>query len=141
MLTCVGYGGWLATKMCRTPLDPAAENQGPGTNNIVHAAFTAHPSWLTLPDDFVDTVKRGVPYSTALSDKDMTLPLDKAEEAEAALRQLAPDKEGSAYEVQIYRGNIPHGFAVRAREGYKEQIDAEHKACEQAVAWFKKHLL
>lgn len=131
------YGGWLATKICNAP-STAAEG-GKGTK-LVDAAFTAHPSWLKTPDEIVDAVKNGVPYSAALADKDMTLPLEKAEEIEAALRRLEGKVRDHDYEVKIYRGNIPHGFAVRAREGVKEQIEAEREACEQAVRWFKEHL-
>jgi dienelactone hydrolase len=134
------YGGWLATGMANAPLDPKVEGAAKGENLLVDAVFVAHPSWLKLPDDIVAPVKHGVPYSAALGDKDMTLPLDKAEELEAALRQQVGEPEVNNYEVRIYRENIPHGFAVRAREGFKEQIEAEHKACEQAVSWFKKTL-
>lgn len=122
------YGGWLATKICNAD------------EKLVDAAFTAHPSWLKTPDEIVDAVKKGVPYSAALADKDLTLPIDKAEEIEAALRRLGEPADKD-YEVKIYRGGIPHGFAVRARDGVKLQIEAEREACDQAVAWFKKHLV
>ena len=136
------YGGWLATKLCNTSLEPEDTTDPISTKpaaNLVDVAFTAHPSWLDTPGEIVSVVQRNIPFSLALSDKDMTLPLPRAEEIVSALAHLgSPEKRD--YEVVIYRGNIPHGFAVRAREGVEVQIEAAEKAAVQAVAWFKRYL-
>lgn len=128
------YGGWLAVKLCNTSL---VED---GKESTVDAAFAAHPSWLDTPTEILDVVKKGVPLSLALSDKDLTLKMEKVEEIEVALREQIGKGEENDYEVEVYRGNIPHGFAVRAREGVKVQIDAANKAAEQAISWFKQYL-
>ncbi|KPI39276.1 uncharacterized protein AB675_5151 [Cyphellophora attinorum] len=132
------YGGWLTMKLCAAPLSADDKDAG---ENLIDAAFTAHPSWLDVPKEIVDVVKlKHVPLSLALADKDMTMPIKKVEEVEVALREEVGRPEENDYEVVVYRGNIPHGFAVRAREVYKEQMRAADDAAEQAVKWFKKYL-
>ena len=77
------------------------------------------------------------------ANEDFALPMKQMEETEAAVKQKAGPGEGEDgyhWQIKYYEG-VPHGFAVRAREGYDGQIKAEKEACEQAVAWFKKHLL
>ena len=154
------YGGWVAIQLC---LEDAVEPQsGPvassrsneeestplltppsadSSNNLISAIFVAHPSWLKAPTWIVSIIRdRHIPFSAALARADLTFPLKKVHETEAALRTQVGLPEDHDYELVMYPEGVPHGFAVRARPDSKEQVEAEHGAARQAVSWFGKYL-
>ena len=94
---------------------------------LLDAAFTGHPSHLSIPGDF-EQVK--VPLSIAVGDDDPVMTMPKIKQTQAALKQL----EDVEFEIVVYPG-AGHGFCVRAdldHEVAKQAIDAE----EQAISWF-----
>ena len=153
------YGGWVAIQLCledavksqsepassqsnieeNTPLlNPSSPN---GNNSLISAIFVAHPSWLKTTTWIVSIIRdRHIPFSAALARDDLTFPLKLVHETEAVLRREIGLPEDNDYEILIYPQGVPHGFAVRARPGSKEQVEAEHRAARQAVDWFQKHL-
>lgn len=128
------WGGYPATKVCRE-----SDVDG-GTKPLVDASFTAHPSFLTAPTDFVESIaKFKVPYSCAVAEYDFLYNKAAAEQTEVALRQRLGDGVGD-YEFVVHKG-AHHGFAVRAShdEGSVGK-DGYENAAKQAVAWYSKYL-
>ena len=129
------WGGLHTTKLSQ---EPAVEG---GKDALVDAHFTAHPSGLTAPDDFIDGVRKfKVPFSMAIGDRDIILKKDAVASLEAALRQELGENQHYYYEVKIYQ-SCGHGFAVRADPKRTIENEAAGKASEQAVDWFKKFLV
>jgi dienelactone hydrolase len=96
---------------------------------LLDAAFTAHPSFLSIPADAAAVC---VPMGVAAAEKDHQLPKAKREEMEAALRAGPAE-----YEVRVYEG-ATHGFAVRANPKVERENGQGVEAEEQAVAWFTR---
>lgn len=99
---------------------------------LIDAAFTAHPSFLSLFDDIE---KITVPVSFALGDKDNMVSPEQAKQLE---KIVLAKPEGQKGECRIYPG-YGHGFACRVdvtNEDPKGAAEAE----DQALAWFEKHL-
>lgn len=131
------WGGYPSTVLC-------AETVAPGsTQRLVDAQFCAHPSFLDVPTDVVKAVETfKVPYAMAAAEYDFTLTPKHIEETEAELRQKVgrgDGENGCYYELEMYK-NCRHGFAVRAKPGDKVEMEGAERACEQAIAWFKRWL-
>lgn len=132
---CLG-GNW-SSRICAE----AATDEGGGgqASSLVNAHFTAHPSGLSAADIANCAARFRVPFSVALGDHDIMLPLAEAHRVEAGLREVfrdAPDRT----EVVIYE-RCGHGFALRADPSQTEENDGAERAQEQAVAWFRRFLL
>jgi len=127
---CVG--GMHSTALCK---EAAVEG---GEERLVDAQFCAHPAGLKLPGDVLEAVKKGVPYSFAIGDKDF-LKVESVTELQAALRGEVGTEEEGVYEVRVYEG-VGHGFAIRASREKKEEDEAAGEAARQAVEWFKRFL-
>jgi dienelactone hydrolase len=131
------WGGYQSVNLCSETTVPG------GSERLVDAQFCAHPSRLKLPDDVVDAVvKFKTPVSIAHATKDYALPNKQMQETEATLRQKAGNGEGEEgywWSIRYYE-DAPHGFAVRAREGFKKEEVAADEAKEQAIEWFKRWL-
>lgn len=131
------WGGYLSINLC------AQSAKEGGDERLVDAAFAAHPSFLSAPDNIVDAVlKFKSPLSIAHAENDITLKTPAVEAAEAALRQKAGVGEGENgynYQIKTYKG-ASHGFAVRAKSGDEAAARAADEAKEQAIEWFKKFL-
>ena len=129
------WGGFHATKLSQ---DPAVEG---GKYALVDAHFTAHPSGLKTPEDFIDSVRKfKVPFSMAIVDRDIILKKEAVVSLEAALRQEIGENQQYYYELKIYQ-SCGHGLAVRADPKKAMENEAAGKASEQAVDWFKKFLV
>ncbi|KAH6680070.1 Alpha/Beta hydrolase protein [Plectosphaerella plurivora] len=116
------WGGKYATQLCQGSSGPFA------SDSLVDYGFTAHPSMLTVPDDFE---KLTLPFSMANGDDDMMMNFKQIEQAVMVMEA----KKGC--EVEIYPG-ATHGFAVRGDPNDKKQGDFGMRAEDQAVAWFRK---
>jgi dienelactone hydrolase len=131
------WGGYLSINLCAH-----AAKEG-GDERLVDAAFAAHPSFLSLPGNIVDSVlKFKTPLSVAHAEKDFGLKMSAIQETEAVLRQKAGNGEGENgyhYQIKTYKG-VAHGFAVRAKPGAEVEAKAADEAKEQASEWFKKWL-
>lgn len=128
------WGGYGSTNLCKVPLEDE------GSTALIDAQFTGHPSFMTMPDMFVDNIKAfKVPFSAAIAETDNQVNEKLALEAEAALREKVGPAEENRYEIKIYKG-AAHGFCVRNRPTVKEEADASEAACKQAVDWFNKYL-
>ncbi|KAF2446932.1 alpha/beta-hydrolase [Karstenula rhodostoma CBS 690.94] len=131
------WGGYPTVNLCAQ-----AAREG-GDERLVDAAFAAHPSALSAPDNIVDAVlKFKSPLSIAHAENDFNLKTPAVEEAEATLRQKAGEGEGEDgynYQFKTYKG-VDHGFAVRAKPGDEAAARAADEAKEQAIQWFKKFL-
>jgi dienelactone hydrolase len=100
---------------------------------LLDCAFTAHPSYINLPDD-VESLT--LPMSVAVGDDDMALKGPKALEMKKILEAV----EGNKNEVIILPG-AKHGFAVRSRPEEKYEMEMAAKAEIQAMEWFKRWLV
>ncbi|CAN8100510.1 unnamed protein product [Discula destructiva] len=128
------WGGFQVTKLAAEPL---AEG---GDKALVDAVFTAHPSALKAPDDFVAAIETfKVPYSCAVADFDMMLDRKLAAQTEEAVKQKLGSGAGT-YEFVVWEG-CHHGFAVRASyDDGSEGNKGYNGAAKQAVDWFNKYL-
>lgn len=130
------WGGYQAVNLC-------AETVTGRQEPLVHAAFAAHPSQLAMPDDLVKAVMtQKTPVSIAHAEQDFALPNKQMLEAEALLKDKSGNGEGEGgyhWQIKYYEG-VPHGFAVRAREGYEKEAAAADAAKQQAIDWFKQWL-
>ncbi|KAJ4356033.1 uncharacterized protein N0V89_004060 [Didymosphaeria variabile] len=131
------WGGYLSVNLCTHTAKVGGEER------LVDAAFAAHPSALTVPDNIVDSIlKFKTPLSIAHAENDMVLKTAGIEQTEAALRQKAGDGKGENgfhYHIKTYKG-MAHGFAVRAKPGVEAEEKAADEAKTQASEWFKKFL-
>ncbi|KAF2116761.1 dienelactone hydrolase [Lophiotrema nucula] len=114
-----------------------------GSEKLIDASFSAHPSGLNAPADVINAItKLKTPVSIAHAEDDFALPTAKILEAEATLRQQVGAGDGANgvhYQIKVYP-KVGHGFAVRAKPGSNEEADGADEAKEQAVEWFKKWL-
>ena len=129
------WGGYQSINLCAQPSTPG------GSERLVDAQFTAHPSGLKVPNQILDAVlKFKTPVALAQAQDDFAISTDSVQETEAVLRGEAGNGEGQGgYNYQIkYYAAVPHGFAVRARPNNTRDSEASDQAKEQAIAWFKK---
>lgn len=111
-----------------------------GKEALVDAHYTAHPSGMKAPDEYVEGVRKfKVPFSMAIGDKDMALSKDQVAGIEAKLREEFGGDEDVYFEVEIYEG-CGHGFAVRADREKVIENEGATKAADQAVSWFERFL-
>ena len=128
------WGGYGSTNLCA---EPAVEG---GSERLIDAQFTGHPSRLTLPDMIVNAVSKfKVPYSAAIAEHDFQMDEKLALETEAVLREKVGPAEANNWEIKIYKG-ASHGFSVRAKPSVQAEIDAYHASAKQAVDWYNKYL-
>ncbi|KAK1978186.1 dienelactone hydrolase family protein [Colletotrichum cereale] len=99
-----------------------------GASPLVDCAYTAHPSFLSLPGD-LDRV--ALPLSVANGDDDMMMPRAKMAQA----KELLGTKKDC--EIVEYPG-AKHGFAVRGDPGDRSQEAHGRQAEDQAVGWFRR---
>ena len=102
---------------------------------LIDAGYTAHPSALKIPDDVLKLRK---PLSIANGTEDIQLKPPQLDE----ISKLFEENNGKDPECQIkvYEG-AKHGFAVRwDPKDEREQKQGEESE-DQAVRWFRKHLL
>ncbi|KAF7555974.1 hypothetical protein G7046_g6419 [Stylonectria norvegica] len=96
---------------------------------LIDAAFTGHPSLLSLPGD---VEKLTLPVSFAIGDRDIQVSLKQAKEIKA----IVEAKHGAAKgEVRIY-DESSHGFCVRASLQDKDLAQKAADAEDQCIAWF-----
>ena len=79
----------------------------PNGRTLVDAGYTAHPSYLKVPED-ITPLK--VPYSVCIGNVDMTMNIDEVKKMEDTLKGVQ-SIEGR-WEVVVVEG-AKHGFAVR----------------------------
>ncbi|KAF1996178.1 hypothetical protein P154DRAFT_525750 [Amniculicola lignicola CBS 123094] len=131
------WGGYQSLNVCA---EPAVAG---GTERLIDAQFTAHPSGLKLPDDLVKAVTTfKTPVAVAQAENDFATKTKLVEDSEALIRQkVGPGngEDGYYYEVKIYKG-VAHGFAVRAKPGDAKEADGADEAKAQAIEWFKRFL-
>ena len=108
----------------------SAGKANPPFNSLIDAAFTAHPSALSIPADIEKVSK---PLCIAAGDKDHVTPIEQVRTAEGVLEGKA--KEGLKYRVEVFEG-AGHGWSVRIdRKNGRQKEQAEE--CERlAVEWF-----
>jgi len=104
---------------------------------LVDCVFTAHPSFMSVPDDFKN-VK--LPLSVAIGDTDMAMSADKIQLMKKVLEgKNSGSDSGDRYEVNILPGAV-HGFAVRSHPQDQHEMECARRAEDQAIAWFDKWL-
>ncbi|OHW97090.1 dienelactone hydrolase family protein [Colletotrichum incanum] len=116
------WGGKYAVQLTQLGAGPF------GAQPLVDCGYTAHPSFLSLPEDLEKAV---LPLSVANGDDDMMMP--KAKMAQA--KELMGRKENG--EIVEYPG-AKHGFAVRGDPNDQSQADFGRRAEDQAVGWFQR---
>jgi dienelactone hydrolase len=99
--------------------------------NLVDAAFTAHPSKMEFPTEW-DKIQK--PISVAIGDVDMGIKIDMVRDIKKLLEEM---KDGKRNEVVIYEG-AKHGFAVRANPEDERQTKSQGEAKDQAIRWFTR---
>jgi dienelactone hydrolase len=100
--------------------------------DLVETAVVAHPAPLTKED--FEKVK--VPISFICAEEDLFFSVKYKNMAEEILR----GKTDFPSEFITYKGTT-HGFAARPNMGIPEVKEGFHSAFDQAVNWFKLHLL
>lgn len=128
------WGGYQVTKLACEPVAEGSDKP------LVDAVFTAHPSALTAPDDFVAAIETfKVPYSCAVAEVDFQFDKKAAMQTEEAVKEKLGHGVGT-YEFVMWAG-CHHGFAVRASPDEGADGDKGYNgAARQAVDWFNKHL-
>ncbi|KAH8915944.1 hypothetical protein BT69DRAFT_1356130 [Atractiella rhizophila] len=101
--------------------------------NLVAASSTSHPSFLTLPDDFVDLRKSShVPFQiNANVDNFFNI-------SSQALVDRIMDGYKPGYVRNAFPG-VPHGFAIRGNLSIPAEKEAKEAAFFDAVEWLSKH--
>lgn len=128
------WGGLHTTKLAQQP-----STEG-GSQKLLDAHFTAHPSGLKVPDDIVTSItKYNVPFSLAVGDRDFILSRQTVENIEATLLMKIHDGENHHYEIKIYP-ECSHGFSVRADPKKTVEDEAAEQASDQAISWLRKYL-
>lgn len=103
---------------------------------MLDAAFTGHPSSISIPEDFE---KMTVPTSFAIPEKDHHIKATKDTDLLTQIMERKPERQRG--EVRVYDG-CAHGFCVRgdvfglAGDVSKQASEAE----DQAIAWFNLKL-
>ncbi|CAM1503151.1 Fc.00g079270.m01.CDS01 [Cosmosporella sp. VM-42] len=107
---------------------------GPEINGkrLIDAAFTGHPSFLSLPGDAEKIV---VPVSFAIGDRDNQVSVEQAKKIKAIV-EAKP--EASRGELRIY-DDISHGFCVRAALEVEGVAEKAAEAEDQCISWFNAH--
>lgn len=128
------WGGYQVTKLACEPVVEGSDKP------LIDAVFTAHPSALNAPDDFVAAIdKFKVPYSCAVAETDFQFDKKASDKTEKALKKKLGPGVGT-FEFVLWEG-CHHGFAVRA--SFDEGTTGEKGysgAAKQAVDWFNKYL-
>lgn len=125
-------GGLWSSRIC----GEAATDSG--DSHLVDAHFTAHPSSIRVEELAGFAAKFRVPFSMALGDKDVLMPVAVAHEVDASLREVFRE-EPEKLQVSIYE-RCGHGFALRADPNETHENEGAEMALEQAVAWFRRFL-
>lgn len=116
--------------------DPATRVSAPGQDQdqpqrLIDAAFTAHPSFVKLPQD---AEMASVPTSVVVGDSDAVLRTRDALTMKAVL-----DARGDDHEMRI-EPRAKHGFAVRMHPEDKHEVECAERAEQQALSWFNRWL-
>ncbi|CAJ2505782.1 Uu.00g131760.m01.CDS01 [Anthostomella pinea] len=98
---------------------------------LVDAAFTAHPSFLSLYDDIK---KIRAPTSFGIGDLDSQVSPEQAEKIRDIIEAKPEAQKG---EMRMYHG-YGHGFACRV-DAKNDDPRGAAEAEDQALAWFEKH--
>lgn len=122
------WGGFNVTTMAYGPEHSDAKTSD--GKALIDAAFTAHPSLLTIPTH-IEPIR--LPYSVAHGTKDMNIGEADAAKFKQAL-QGKKDVEFVEYE------GAKHGFAVRGNPDDEVEKRQGMEAEAQALRWFEKHL-
>ncbi|KAL8825086.1 MAG: hypothetical protein Q9170_007931 [Blastenia crenularia] len=102
---------------------------------LVDAAFTAHPSNLTLPSDVEKAVK---PLSISSGTKDFVLDMKGVESIKTVFaRKNGEEGDERKFELRVVEG-ARHGFAVRGDPNDEEELRQAQVAEDQAVEWFNR---
>ncbi|KAL8847835.1 MAG: hypothetical protein Q9221_007137 [Calogaya cf. arnoldii] len=106
---------------------------------LIDAAFTAHPSNLTLPNDIE---KFEQPLSVCQGTQDFVLDMKGVKQIEQVLekKNKASGGDGTSkgrHEIQVLEG-AKHGFAVRGNPRDEVEMEQAQRAEDQAVAWFER---
>lgn len=99
---------------------------------LIDAAFTGHPSMLSLPSDIDQII---LPVSFAIGDKDIAI---KPRDIETIRRIVEAKPEAERGEVKTYEG-AGHGFCVRADHVLEDAEEQARMAEEQCLGWFDRH--
>jgi dienelactone hydrolase len=97
---------------------------------LIDAAFTAHPSMLSLPKD-VDAVE--LPLSVSVGDVDMQMTREQV----ILVKEVLEVKKKGDHEVGVIPG-AKHGFAVRLDPKDEFMAECADKAEKQAIGWFDR---
>ncbi|KAL9603994.1 MAG: hypothetical protein Q9219_000756 [cf. Caloplaca sp. 3 TL-2023] len=115
----------------------------PSGKPLVDAAFTAHPSALTVP---ADVEKAEKPLSISNGTRDFMLKLPGIESVKTVFKRKneeekeAGDGDGDGeekFEIRVVEG-ARHGFAVRGNPDDEEEMKQAQVAEDQAVDWFRR---
>ncbi|KAG7099778.1 hypothetical protein E1B28_001590 [Marasmius oreades] len=104
--------------------------------NEVKVAVMAHPSSLTIPDDFETIVANStVPVEIHSADLDTGFSPAVGQTVDGVMKGYAPGYKRFAY------AGVGHGFAVRpANASDPVQVKAMQLAFSRTVDWFNRHL-
>lgn len=110
-----------------------SQTHSTGLEPLIDCAFTAHPSFVSVPSDVENVV---VPTSVIVGDADMALPGKAAYQ----MKEILEIKKKGDHEVVIVPGAI-HGFGVRNDPREAFQLECGQKSDIQAIEWFNRWLV
>ena len=122
------WGGRYAILEAHGP----TKNAEGATIGGVDAAYTCHPSLVSIPADFDPITK---PLSLALGTKDSLLD----QKSIGQIQDVMAKKTDVPHEIRIYEDQV-HGFALRSDWSSDKDKKAMDDACEQGIKWFSKYL-
>lgn len=112
-----------------------ATSTTPSGKPLVDAAFTAHPSALTVPADLEKAHK---PLCISNGTKDFVLNMKGVESIKEVFARKNEEEGGKGkFELNVVEG-ARHGFAVRGDPDDEEELRQAQVAEDQAVAWFQR---
>lgn len=122
------WGGLHAIKLTHDAADTKTASGRP----LADAAFAAHASNVTIPQD-IDAVK--MPLSIANGDDDGVMSIKQV----LQIKEILSRRSDLDTEVVVYPG-AKHGFAVRASRAKPDSQETRQaeEAENQAIAWFQR---
>ena len=99
---------------------------------LIEAYVACHPSMLDVPDDFQNWTTNTVPGLFLCPEDDHGFDLEH--------RKQVAELKRDTVTIKLWKG-VHHGFAIRGDPSNPVEMKAKTEAAQEAIAFFKKHLV